>query len=164
MSGMLPSCADDLVRRLARCSFRVSYEASRSYADFEVPLSEPTDYVRVDVVPVSRMKAELETRKSISYAPQVDVLVRRKFNPSNQASDGRVEMDDVDQLVLFVEEIHSTLVFMRTGGNWREGDGIWVEEEIIAAYIPSHLRKFRQFTGIIRVTYDVSKTVAGISN
>jgi hypothetical protein len=125
----------------------------RSYADWELPLAAPTP-LRIDVVPVASPRTELDARGDVKFLVPVDVVLRKKFERLEQsAATGRLTRDDIDSLVKLVLEIHAFFLARRLASFEA---AIWDSTEILAASVPSHLRKQRQFTGVVRVTYDVS--------
>jgi hypothetical protein len=93
---------------------------------------------------------ELETRGSIGYAPQVDIVIRKRMAAGQQEADGTLILPDVDDLVFLVQEIAEYFVVDRFG----DLESIaWQRTQILAAFKPSHLRQHRQFTGVIRLTF-----------
>lgn len=137
-------------------TFSQSFGAVRSYADWELPLEEsPTgnEALRVDVVPVPALESELESRGAISYSPATDIIVRKRLGQDARGVDGKLLLAEVDALVLFVQELAEFFTAdqmdAETGARWKQTD-------IRRAYVPSHLKERHQFTGQIRVTFDVS--------
>jgi len=148
-TAILVSTADAVLSVLSDNKFSQEFEPVRSYADWELPLEDP-DELHVDVVPVGSPDMELETRGSISYTPQVDIVIRKRMAAGQQEPDGTLILPDVDDLVFLVQEIAEYFVVDRFG----DLESIaWQRTQILAAYKPSHLRQHRQFTGIIRLTF-----------
>jgi hypothetical protein len=139
-------------------SFSQQFVAERSYADWDLALEddEEGNKLRVDVVPVGPLRTSLETRGSIGYQPSVDIVTRLKLGPERREADGKFTLAEIDALMYFVEELSEffTAVSLPTFD-----DATWLSTEIVAAYKPSHLREFHQFTGIVRVTFSTNKTL-----
>lgn len=151
-TAILVSTADAVLNSLADQRFSQEFEPERSYADWELPL-EDSDDLHVDIVPVNSPDFELETRGSISYAPQVDIVVRKRLAQDQQEADGSFVLPEIDDLVYLVEEIAEYFVADR----FSEIESIvWQRTQILAAYKPSHLRQHRQFTGIVRLTFSAT--------
>jgi hypothetical protein len=149
VSAILVTTADAVLNALADQRFSQEFSPERSYADWELPLEECNE-LHVDVVPVGPCDLELETRGSIGYSPQVDILIRKRMAVDQQEADGTLTMPDIDDLVLLVQELAKYFVVDRFG----DLENIaWQRTQILAAYKPSHLRQHRQFTGIIRLTF-----------
>lgn len=153
---VLVDVADALVWELTTRPFSLAFACERSYADWELPLEESADALRVDVAPVGTMPADLDTREASEYRPACDIVVRRRMLPANYVtSTKRLSLAKVDELVKLVEEIHDFLCAERLS---KLPDAVWQETRILAAYKPSHLRTYHQFTGIVRVTYAIDKS------
>jgi hypothetical protein len=151
-TAVLVSTADAVLNALAGASLSQMIEPRRSYADWELPLEGSSD-LQVDVVPVNGPDFELETRHSISYSPQVDIVIRRALGQDEQEEDGSLVLAEIDDLVYLVEQIAEFFVTDR----FSEVESIiWQRTQILAAYKASHLRQHRQFTGIIRLTFSAT--------
>jgi hypothetical protein len=160
MPSVLIQVADEVVTTLNSAlpgTFSQTFEAERSYADWELPLedSAPQDRVLVDVTPVPPLESELETRGSIAYRPAVDIIVRRRITPSQRDANGKLLLAEIDALVLFVEELAEFF----TTDQLATSTARWAETEIRRAFVPTHLREKHQFTGIIRVTFDLEQAL-----
>ena len=143
----------------------------RSYADWDLPLEEvpPPNLGRLlcDVVPAgASVKTELEDRGAIKYKVPVDIVLRLKFGPNIA---GRLDVAAVDPYVELVEQIHAYFCGERMALAVPD-DGLtpltteeeqqsmsWESTDILAAYRKDHLRQYRQFTGIVRVTFSFTK-------
>ena len=148
-TAVLVTTADAVLNVLADNDFSQDFEPQRSYADWDLPL-EDSDDLNVDVVPVNAPDFELETRESISYAPQVDIVIRKRLVQEEQEADGSLVLSVIDDLVYLVQQIAEFFVTDR----FSEVESIiWQRTQILAAYKASHLRQHRQFTGIIRLTF-----------
>jgi len=148
-TAFLVATADAVLSALADQRFSQEFEPERSYADWELPLEDSAE-LHVDVVPVNSPDFELETRGSVSYMPQVDIVIRKRLAHDQQEPDGTLVLPEIDDLVYLVEEIAEYFVTDRFG----DSDTIvWQRTQIVAAFKPSHLRQYRQFTGIVRFTF-----------
>lgn len=155
---VLVDVADALVWELKTKPFFLAFTCERSYADWELPLEEGDDALRLDVVPVGTMPADLDTREGSEYRPACDVVVRKRMLPEDYVPETkRLSLAKVDELVRLVEDIHDFLCAERLS---KLPEGVWQESKILAAYKPSHLRQHHQFTGIVRVTYAIDKSLA----
>ena len=96
-TAILVSTAVAVLGVLSDNKFSQEFEPVRSYADWELPL-EDSDDLHVDVVPVGSPDMELETRGSIGYAPQVDIVIRKRLAAGQQEADGTLilRLRDVD--------------------------------------------------------------------
>lgn len=152
---VLEKVATGVTSALAGATFSQTFTAERSYADWELPLDDDAaDDLRVDVVPVNNPATELEARDQVNYTVAADIVVRKKLNVAEQdPSTGRIELAEIDALVALVLEIHQFFLAARLASY---DSASWDKTEVRAAYIPKHLRQHRQFTGIVRVTFDVS--------
>src|SRR5688572_23996320 len=161
MAAVLVETAEAVAEALndaAAGTFNEEFEAVRSYADWDLPLekSSPLDgRVLVDVVPVPPVETELETRGYIGYKPAIDIIVRKRLNPDQRDPNGRFLLAEIDALVLFVESLTQFFTETTLSNNAR-----WSETEIRRFYVPAHLHKEHQFTGMVRVTFDHSDTEA----
>lgn len=130
--------------------------AVRSYADWELELSD-AGTLNIDVVAVStEQKSELLARGAkAKYVIPIDIAVRYRFDPSQQDDDtGRIDLEQIDQLVLLVETLHEQFLPNRLT---EFQAGVWIETKILVCPVLKHLRELRQFTGIVRVTFEAAK-------
>lgn len=154
-NAVLVDVADAVVWELKTKPFFLSFTCERSYAEWDLPLEDGDDALRVDVVPVGSLPAELDTRASSEYRPACDVVIRKRMLPADYVpSTKRLSLAKVDELVKLVEDIHDFLCSERLS---KLPAAVWQETKILAAYKPSHLRTPHQFTGIVRVTYSIDK-------
>lgn len=149
MPAILVSTADAVLNALADHRFSQEFEPVRSYADWELPLEDGNE-LHADVVPVGSPEMELETRGSIGYAPQVDIVIRKRLASDQQEVDGTLILPDIDDLVFLVQEIAEYFMADRLVDFT---DAAWERTQMLAAFKPSHLRQYRQFTGIVRLTF-----------
>lgn len=133
----------------------VDFKADRNYADFDVPL-EDLDELRLDVVPMNHVTSELIARGAVGYDVNVNIALRKRFTPSEtEPGNGRVDVAEVDRLVLLLEQIHEHLC----GYQEREldDDVSWTDTKITDSYVVEHLRVNRQYTGLILCTFHVTR-------
>lgn len=138
-------------------TFSQEFTPERSYADWEEPLeTEAAEENRllVDVVANTTEQTLVAATRGadpkIQYIVAVDIAVRRRFGQDKQDSDtGRVKIEEVDALCLLVQEIHEHFHLQR-GSN----AGVVHHEPARILVNPDreHLRKMKQFTGIVRLT------------
>ena len=142
-------------------AFSQSFTPVRSYAEWDQELKDD-DNLHVDTVLVThQIKSKLNTRASIIYSVPIDVGIRQRLGASKQqTSDGRLDPAAIDALLLLTEEINERLI--PNGGQELDSDvnAKWKNTEILVAPSKQHLREFRQFTSIIRVLFEVTKTKA----
>lgn len=129
------------------------FDPERSYADWDEELAD-LDCLHVDIVPATYDETDLDTRGSVGYVVSVDVVIRKKFSQEKRQQNGKIDPEEIDRLVLFVEEIHEYLCKIRLTGY---EDASWKEAMIRSAYSREHLRTMGMFLGVIRVSFDVSK-------
>lgn len=160
--AVLVSVADAVASALndPDSGFSQEFEAIRSYADWEDALDDKdSDRLLVDVVPVGILEVELETRGSLIYSPDIDVLVRQRLGPEKRNAGGKFRKEEIDALVYLVQELHEFFCIDRLPDF---KDAAWDAEKgtrILAIYKRTHLRQHHQFTGHIRVPFKVSKEI-----
>jgi hypothetical protein len=132
-----------------------------SYADWELQLKD-ADVLHVDVVAVTTDQAlELVTRGGkVHYTIPVDIGVRKHFSDGDHESDGSIKKASVDPLVLLVQEIHETFAETRMADfAIANASATWKGTDILISPLRKHLHEFQQFTGIVRVTFEVYKAL-----
>lgn len=152
-----------MVSDLSAATLSQSFTPVRSYADWVQPLEvddtlkESTLYV--DVVPVATsQEIEAASQSTLAYTSPVDVAVRYKFGQDKLNADtGRIELSEIDGLLLLVQEIHELFTLQRMQSF---EPATWSGTKRLVAPHKPHLRDFRQFTGIVRVTFTSHKKVA----
>jgi len=137
----------------------------RSYADWDIEL-EAVGELHVDVVAVTgEIGSEFSTGESIAYTVPVDIGVRKRLESQDQeAHNDRVINEAVDELVELTEQIHEYFHPQERSGEEPGRLPAYEEAVFTGAAIRTvanrqHLHAFRQFTGIVRVTYRVDKTI-----
>jgi hypothetical protein len=148
--------ADAITAAIAGHNFGIEFVTERSYADWKFELDK-SNCLRVDVVPMRHTSAEMNARggpdiNHISYQCVIGIGIRKRFDQGDQeAINGRVALSEIDRLVLLTEQIHGFVC------SWEKRNilaGItWEETEIRATYVGEHLRDWRQYTGLIDLTF-----------
>lgn len=145
-------------------TFAVDFTARRSYPDWDDDFADLKS-LAVDVVFVSSdgsgALAELDSFGSLETTPAVDIAVRKRFEPSDRESDGRLKNSSVDPLAKLVEQLHEVFA----GGRL---ESLALSQTIEANWVDSSVRthcdygKLRQgyFLGVVRVRWNVSKELA----
>lgn len=141
----------------------------RSYGEWEMDLKSPGNWglqdankLHIDVVAhTTEQAAELSSRTSLQFEVPVDIGVRQKLGiPEQDAASGLLNVEEIDRLVALTQAIHVGLTRQRLP----DFDcAVWLSTRLMAAPITEHLRKLRQFTSIVRVTFraDVEIPVEG---
>lgn len=165
MDAVQVAVAKAVVARLAAAQLSQRFTVERSYADWDMKLEamdllvlRECDKLRVDAVAhTTQQAAKLSARGKIQYTVPIDIAIRRKFGADKQNEDtGRIEIEEIDGLVLLVQQIHLLFTKERLaldGFNF----AVWDEEgggtNIVVNPDQKHLREHRQFTGIVRVFF-----------
>jgi hypothetical protein len=164
MPAVAVSVADAVVKQIESATLSQQVTPRRSYADWELDLSKSdllehreADKLHVDVVAqMTEQRVELAARGGrLKYIIPVDIGVRRKFGADKQNDDtGRIDIAEVDALMLLVQELYELFMPQRlTEFPFAVWDGENGGTRILAAPVRDHLRKMRQFTGLIRVVF-----------
>jgi hypothetical protein len=164
MPAVLVTLADAIAAELNAATWEgVTFKAVRSYADWELELKQLGE-LHVDVVPAEYPNTDLDSRGSVGYGLSLDIGIRKRFEQSDLEKCGAVVLAELDRLVLLVEEFHE--FFIAPGNDTTIGrrlqdypEASWRETAIRAAASAKHLREMQMFLGVIRVTYDVSKSL-----
>lgn len=150
--------AKSVVADLEAGTFSQTIAPERSYADWEEPLETAAieeNRLMVDVVANTTEQSLVAATRGedpkIQYIVAVDVAVRRRFGQDKQDANGRVKIEEVDALTLLVQEIHELFHLNRTTDN----AGVTYHEPARIMVNPDreHLRKLKQFTGLVRLTF-----------
>ena len=142
--------AKQVTSMLASAVLSQAFVPERNYADFDLELTD--EAVHVDVVAVTtKQTLDLASRGQITREVPIDVALRKRFPQSSQdVSSGRVQVAEIDAMMLLAEEIASLLVPQRLGG---AVNAVWQSTELLAMPVVKHIRELRQFTAIIRTTF-----------
>lgn len=156
------SVATAVLAMVSDADLSQKFTAERSYADWELEL---TDYSRlhVDVVPVMNDQlVDLAARgiaagAKVNYTVPIDIAVRYRFGQDEQDdTTGRIPNAAVDSLVALVVDIAELFTKQRLTDFTA---GVHQETRITANPVKQHLHQLRQFTGIVRVTFRVDRTI-----
>lgn len=154
MKAVLVEVAEALTCALNKHDFGLPVSAKRSYADFAEVL-EDLDELHVDVVPAQHDEADLNSRDSVGYRVGLDIGIRKRFATAETDSlTGRIAIEHIDRLILLVESVHQFLC--HEDQRQLTDSATWYETTIRSTYYPPDLKEHRQFTSIIRVTYDAT--------
>ena len=144
---------------LTENKFGHTFEPERSYADWDFMLDAETGTL-VDIVGVL-VGSELASQGDIVYDVRVDIAVRRRFS-ADQQSQGQIDIDEIDALCKLVEDIFTYFAEDQTNSYVADRHLVayptaaWREVEIAAIADREHLRK-SQFTGVVRISFDVTR-------
>lgn len=137
----------------------LSIEPKRSYADWELAL-EDQDVLHVDVVAhATEQEIDQEARGGkLFYLIPLFIAVRKRFGSIDQEDrEGRVNIDEIDKLVLLTQNIHESMTQKRlTDFN----EGVWQATRTLVVADPKSLQNNRQFLSVIRSTFRVTKSIA----
>jgi hypothetical protein len=161
--AVLVQVADGVVAmlkdRLLDGTFSQQFSPRRSYADWDLALETIDQALLCDVVPVNNPKSKLADRGGIEYTVQIDIVFRRKFVQVNENEVGRIDNEVIDPCVKVVEELLELFcaATLEPREPYQDLTVIWESAEVLAAYKKDHLRKNGQFTGVVRLTFTVTK-------
>ena len=154
-----------IVTELNAHAFSTKFTAKRQAGEINYELKETSDVV-VDVVPFS-MKTKLGSRGTVDYTVVTSICIRKKIPSNEQGVDGWIPNAQVDPLFVLLQEIND--YFIPSQDNGRSGrrladapEAAWVEntkenEDGIMGPYSKFLMEEKQFVGIVRVTYEVSR-------
>jgi len=140
-----------------------AFTAKRSYPDWDDDFKDLKS-LSLDVVWVSSdgsgALAELDSFSSLETEPSIDIAIRKRFEPSDRETNGRLKNASVDPLVKLVEQIYELFA----AGRMESIDlGNGIEANWVDASIRTHCdyRRLREgyFLGVIRLRWNVSKEV-----
>jgi hypothetical protein len=139
-----------------------TFTARRSYPDWDDDFKDIKE-LAVDVVFVASSGSsgdlsELDSYSSTETEPAIDIAIRKRFEPCDRETDGRLKNSSVDPLVKLAEQIHELFADGRIEhlqladtieANWLDGS------------VRTHCdyRKLREghFLAVVRVRWNVSK-------
>jgi hypothetical protein len=157
MASVLIQAADAVVTAINAATLPLEFKCKRSYADWDMELSDTdADRLRVDVVPVLHDNDGLQDRGAVEYLCPVDVGIRKRISQDDQATGGEVDNDAIDPLVELLEGIFELFAASRLEDFT---DATWSVGEVRSSHNREHLRQWRQFTGIVRITFNVRKVI-----
>jgi hypothetical protein len=143
--AVLTQIADAVAAGLNDASLSQSFTATREYLP-EIELADGATDLSVVVVP-GRLASEWATRAASRTEHGVDIGIRKKL-----AADESNDNATLDPLVRLVEEI-TDLVKGARPDDYPTAICTRVENDPI--YSRQHLRELRQFTAILRLTYEL---------
>lgn len=134
-------------------TYSVAFTPERSYADWELELKD-NDTLHVDVVVVTtEQKYNAATRggKAMLEVP-IDIAIRKRFGTDAKSeSTGRIDIEEIDALMLLTEEIHTSMFQNRLSDPL---SSIWKDSKLLVAPDRDALRTKSQFTSVTRVTFE----------
>lgn len=140
----------------ANAMYSQPFTAERSYVDWELEL-EDQGVLHVDVVANSvESKAELSSRTTVKQTVPVDIAIRKRFGAADQDANGRINIQAIDDMMSLVDEIYEVFMPQRLTGFT---EAVWKETKLLACPIHEALKKQRQFTAIIQVTFQRDKKI-----
>lgn len=150
MKSELEKVAEAVLNELAVHPFSIQFTPTRTYNP-NLKL-EDADTLRVDVVPV-RSDPERQDRATIKWLTSIDIGVRFRFDAQHQDADtGEIETRHVDRFFKLEQEI-LRFFFQHDRLTNYDDAVLTLDPDLRVAWIPKHMAEWRQFTGIIRVTY-----------
>ena len=145
----------DSLNAAAASTFCLDFLAKRSWADWRMPLTE--DGLFVDVVPGGITSSELEDRADVVYHVETDIVLRKKIpQEDREGRTGRIRNEALDQLSLLTEQLHE---FFLTERLTDFDQAVCSDSTVRVSYARDHLQELSQWTSIVRVTHDVTKTI-----
>jgi hypothetical protein len=138
----------------------LAFTARRSYPDWDDEFKD-LKTLAVDVVPVTAsILAGLDSASTLETEPSIDIAVRKRFEPADRETTGRMKNSAVDPLVKLVEQLHELFAEAR-------GDSLSLSGGVYANWIDATVRthcdyrRLREgyFLGVVRVRWNVSKGV-----
>lgn len=168
--AVLIAVAKAITTELASADFGPAFTPVRNYGSDDLLLDELNE-LRVDVVPVG-MTHQLLTRGSWEYVCQVDVGVRKRFDGRERDyGQGEIPIAEIDSLVELLQRIGEYFAPETPSQTGRRltslPEAVWSPTgesdnsgiEFRAACVREHLRENGQYTGIVRLTYRVPRSV-----
>lgn len=162
MMAVLSDIADAITTELNGHTWSQAFTAERSYADWNEKLVD-AEVLHVDVVPWRTADDELDDRGEITYRCDIDVLIRKRFGLTDQQIDGRIANEDVDDLLGLHQEIREFWLpshdnVNQTGRRLTDvPNASWVATRSMADYVRPHFKQHRQYTGWLRITFELSR-------
>ena len=141
--AVITDIADAVVAELNATSFSQAFTAERAY----LPVFELADLknVRVTVVPKG-VSITPGNRSNNQHDCAIDVAVQKKLDAADNA--------EIDALVSLVDEIGDHFRFRRLDSY---PNAVWTRTENEPVYSQEHLDQFRQFTGLLTLTFRVMR-------
>lgn len=160
MSSTLIKVADAVAERINEADLSLPVTAVRSYADFD-ELLEDLGELHCDVIPAVNGSVPLVARGTTRYRCPVSVGLRKRFTQQEtDGSTGRILLPEMDRLTNLLVEISELFHGQRL--DWTNLKAAWQATDFTANFSRQHLRENRQFTGIVRLTFDAYVEVPSI--
>lgn len=152
MSSIIIDIADALVTSLNDApggTFSQAVTAERKYApSFEI---KDMKTLHVTVVP-KEFDEERASRGALQSDYMIDIAIQKRLSTT-------ITNTEPDALMVLVNEIAE---FLRNIGKWTlaSGAGVakWRKTKNAPIYAPSHLREFRQFTSLLKLTFSLMRS------
>lgn len=143
-------------------NFNTFLTADFNWGDWEDKLANSDTSLKVDVVP-GPFDWEPVTRSQKKWEIATDIAIRKRL-PKDQATQ-RVYTSDVNELDKLVQDI-ADFFFLKELTNYTTAKQVTKVQdlgrreaksgvEILTSADRDHLQKYTQFTGVIRLTYEV---------
>ena len=162
MASVYISTADAVVTAInagvSAGSFIRSFEAARGY-DVTADLEDLYGQLRVDVVPAP-IPGGINSRGGFVYQPQIDIGIRYKFGQPDENNQGLIQLGEIDAYVELLEQINEHLRSAAYRRLPAYTSACCMKSEIRAPWIQKHLLAWRQYTGLLRLTYFVEKDLS----
>lgn len=161
MSAVEVDIAEAIATELNADAFSQPFMASMNYADISTPLTE-MDELKVDVVPW-KSESELSDRGELEYTIETDIVIRKRFGVQDQVvTTQAIEKNAINEMMQLRQEISEfftpSQVTGQTGRSLSDQpNASWQETKVMASFVRPHLRQFRQFTGWLRITYQICR-------
>jgi hypothetical protein len=156
MQPEIEKVAEAIRDELASGSFSKLFKPGETY-DPKLQL-EDADTLRVDVVPV-RSEPERQDRGNIKWFNIVDIGVRFRFGTTHQNdSTGAILNRHIHGLFYLEQEI-VTFLFQHQRLTNYDNAALSEDPVVRLGWSPKHMAEWRQFTGIIRVTYQTETEI-----
>ena len=147
--------ADGLAAFFAAGEFSQEIEPIASYLDYALERTGD-ELLHVDVVAtITKQKVELSTNGSYSYTVPIDVVIRKHLGEDKQVDGtGRVARAAVKEMMFLTQQLFEYAMPERLPDF---DEAVWQATEILVAPNTKHLRDWKQFSAIVRITYEVEK-------
>jgi hypothetical protein len=158
--SVLIEAAEAIKNQLNAETLSLEFKAERSYADWDEKLTD-SGILHVDVVPITIQAIELEDRSSLKYTTLTHIGIRQRFADTEQNQAGKIDNATIDALVYFTQEITELFAPPAAAAGRLVDYNAAVFEEFAPGmhYNRAMLRQNNQFTAIVRVIHDVTKTL-----
>jgi hypothetical protein len=157
MSNPLEQVADAVIAAINAADLPLPVHAVANNGQFD-ELLEDLGTLHCDVVPVSNADVPLAARGTKRYRCPIGIGLRKRFGQEDtDAETGLVIQSRVHELEDVLQAIEDLFTGKRLGDD--ELNAAWVQTDYAANYSRAHLRENRQFTGIIRMTFDAFREV-----